>query len=120
MRNDAFYSTIAQVIPALFLALAIQLVTLRRLAQERGLVDPPEVVEHHYRSDNPPVNIYAVGIALLGIVSFLAETSAVLVMLTGTSSWFPLVAGPVCALATLLLTLFVVWSMWVHLCQPWA
>jgi hypothetical protein len=119
MRNDSFYSTVAQVLPTLLIALAVDLISFRKMAQDAGLIDPDEV-KRRWASDNPddqPTNYYAIAMALVGMLTILAETCAVLVLLTGTDTWFPIIAGPVCAFAVLVVTLLVAWIIWVRQVQ---
>jgi len=71
-----------------------------------------------YASDNPPLNVPAIMTALAGILVLTGETLAVLVLLIGTGGWLPIVAGPLCAIAVLVMTLLVVWILWAHLVQP--
>ena len=68
-----------------------------------------------YASDNPPIDWLVIMTALLGIVVFIAEGCAVVVLLTGTDTWLPIVAGPFCTFAVLVMTLVVAWGYWVRL-----
>ena len=117
MRNDSFYSTVAQVLPALLIPLALELINLKRVAQEEGHTLTEEEIQRRYASGNPPLNLPAIMIFLVGTLTFLGETCAVLVLLTGTGTWFPIIAGPFCTFAVLTVTLLVAWILWVRLVQ---
>ena len=117
MPNETFYSTVAQVIPALLIALAVEFVGIRQHLHDAGYKPDPEELQRQYASDNPPNDVLVILTFLLGVVVFIAEGCAVLVLLTGTDTWFPLVAGPFCFVAILVMTLFVAWGYWVRLIQ---
>jgi hypothetical protein len=117
MRSESFYTTVAQVLPTLFIAMALELISLRRMAQEAGLIPEPEELERQYASDSPPINYPAIIIALIGILTFVGETSAILVLLVGTHTWLPILAGPICTFAVLAVTLLVSWIHWVRIVQ---
>lgn len=117
MRNEMFYSTVAQVIPALLIAVAVELIGVRRDAFDAGHRPDPAELERQYASPDPPIDVLVILSALTGIVAFIAEACAVLVILTGTETWFPLAAGPFCTVAVLVMTLFVAWISWVQLIQ---
>ena len=57
-------------------------------------------------------------VIILGMLAFFGEMCAVLVLLIGTDGWFPIVAGPFCAIAVLVMTLLVAWILWAQLAQP--
>ena len=104
-------------LPTLFIAMALELISLRRMAQDTGLIPEPEELERQYRSDSPPINYLAIIVSLVGILTFLGEACAVLVLLTGTGTWFPIIAGPFCVFAVLAVTFLVTWIYWVRLVQ---
>jgi hypothetical protein len=116
MRSESFYSTIAQVLPTLLIAMALEFASMRRAGQEVHGYNDPNVMRHGYASGNI-INVGAIVTALAGLMVILGEALAVLVLLTGTDGWLPLVAGPFCGLSVVLLTLLVTWVHWVHQVQ---
>jgi hypothetical protein len=117
MRNDSFYTTVAQVLPTLFIAFALELISFRRTAQEAGHTLTEEEIQRRLASGDLIFNPAAIVIFLVGALVFLGETCAVLVLLTGTDTWFPIIAGPFCAIAVVAVTLLVGWMFWVRLVQ---
>ncbi|MDR7327108.1 MULTISPECIES: hypothetical protein [Catenuloplanes] len=124
MRNEAFYSTAAQVLPALLIALLVQMSAVLR-AHLR--------VFAHYAASNSPdrpgsyfsdpeekrlvvdvltANAFRRWIrngVLGGTLIVVGEASAVAVLVAGTDGWLPLVAGPVCVVAILVSTVLAAW-----------
>jgi hypothetical protein len=117
MRSEAFYSMIAQVIPTLLIALAVELVGIRRAAQAAGNMPDADEVQRRAASGDLPNDPVVILAALLGILVVIAEGCAVLVLLVGTETWFSVVAAPVCTLCVLVMTLFVAWIYWARLAQ---
>jgi hypothetical protein len=117
MRSETFYSTVAQMLPTLLVALAAAFVVIRQAVQQAGEAPSPEELERRYASDNPPIDVPVIMTALAGMLAFFGEMCAVLVLLIGTDGWFPIVAGPFCAIAVLVMTLLVAWILWVQLIQ---
>jgi uncharacterized membrane protein YedE/YeeE len=118
MRNEALYSVVAQVVPALLIALAVQFVGIRQAGHRAGyLLDEEEVQRRIASGEDLPNDPLVIMTALFGVLAVLAEGCAILVLLIGTGTWFSYVAGPFCTLAVLVLTLFIAWSYWAHLVQ---
>ena len=114
MRSETFYSTIAQMLPTLLVALAAAFVGMRREVPRAAEATSQEELLRRYGSDT---DLSVPMIALAGLLAFFGEMFAVLVLIIGTDGWFPIVAGPFCAIAVLVMTLLVAWILWVQLIQ---
>jgi hypothetical protein len=111
VRNEAFYSTVAQVLPTLLIAIAVEYSQLMRARLDR--ID--ELKDQGGDAFGFSSLVHAIGQALLighaGIVAvlfaaiFLAgEVATLAVLFFGTDGWLPWVAGPLGGLAVLVLS----------------
>jgi hypothetical protein len=114
MRSETFYSTVAQMLPTLLVALAAAFVGIRQMVPQAEEALSREELERRYASE---FNVPVIMTALAGMLAFFGEMCAVLVLLIGTDGWFPIVAGSFCAIAVLVMTLLVAWILWVQLIQ---
>jgi hypothetical protein len=137
MWSESFYSTIAQVLPALLIPLALEVVALRRSVIRSAwlaLYSPDDPTSDSATRSSQPIPHSEVdmesrhrralalgtGIILVGVFVCLAEMCAVLMLLVGTDNWFPIVAGPFCALTVVALTILVVWMLLARIVRTWA
>ena len=70
MRSETFYSTVAQMLPTLLVALAAAFVAIRQAVQMAGEAPSPEELERRYASDNPPINVPVIMTALVGMLAW--------------------------------------------------
>lgn len=115
MRDTAFYGTVAQVIPTLLIALAVEFVGIRSADRAAGKLPDHEEALRMAARDEMPVDWLVVITALVGMLVFIAEGCALLVLLIGPNTWFSLMAAPVCTIAALVLTLLIAYFAWARL-----
>ncbi|WP_018353417.1 hypothetical protein [Longispora albida] len=131
MRNETFYVTVAQVLPALVIALVVELgsilgvmlkqyddrgaeVTRLEAARSAGSgIDASfEAEERHARETLArvtfPLRIIARLAAVAGAAFLLGELASLAVVFAGTGGWFPWVAAPLAWLALVVCLLVVI------------
>ncbi|MEU7903637.1 hypothetical protein [Actinoplanes sp. NPDC049118] len=138
MRNEAFYATVAQVLPALLIALTVEIglflrkpieTFLSRPARRNAELNRPDLdsdelkwlrmvhVKQQQRDRwfSRVLRGMFTGIAVLCAGIAAGEVCATTVLFTGTRGWFPILAGPFCLAvmisAAIVVTALPVWRL---------
>jgi hypothetical protein len=124
VRNEAFYSTTAQVLPTLLVALLVQMsAVLRahlRVFEHAAVSNSTERPESYFEDSEAKQRVADILTAnafrrwirngvLGGTLIVVGEAFAVAVLFAGTDGWLPRLAGPICAVAILAATASAAW-----------